>query len=206
MESNKTIGKRNETEVLRILRNVGWATSKMVGDWCFYHYKTENGKCSKAKEVLKRLEKDGLVLRRKTPKGYNAFILTEAGVERIKVETGQDWGTNGYALGFTNEQTLEIVFKQALKLRAEGFIGLLGKPGLRAGLVGEGFKKCDAVAIKVENGKYTLKGIVAVANARETNLERIKDLLQKNVNISLAFGDTALIKTVQRRLGIKINF
>lgn len=204
--SNKTKGEKNELEVLRILRNTGWATNRMIGEWCFYDYRTEAGKIVKAQEVTKRLEEKGMVLRRQTPKGVTAWILTEAGIDKIKTSTGQEWGNAGYDLGFTNEQVLEIVFKQAVELRKKGFTGLLGKPGLRAGLVGEAFKKCDAVAIKLENGSYTLKGIVAISNARDANLERIRDLLQRNVDISLAFGDTALIKTVQRRLGVKINF
>lgn len=204
--SNKARGAQNETEVLRLLRNVGWATNRMIASWCFFQYKTENGKLVKAQEVTKRLEESGHILKRKTQKGIGAWILTEKGIDRIQAETGQDWGKSGYDLGFTNEQILEIVFKQAVELRKKGFIGLLGKPGLRAGLVGDVFKKCDAVAIKVENGSYTLKGIVAIANARESNLERIRELLQRNVDISLAFGDAALIKTVQRRLNLKINF
>lgn len=78
MVSNKEKARQNERAVLQAVGTVGWLSATQVGRWV---WGTENPRSARvsADNVLRRLQVQGLVMRRESGNGVYVYVLTTKG-------------------------------------------------------------------------------------------------------------------------------
>lgn len=194
-----------ELEALKALASCGWLTTKQIALWVWIN-SSEHVAVNKAQLVLKRLKEKREVMARETEAGVTAWILTKGGAERVNVELEaagyKGWAHHGLDLGmFEYGRTMTLNDFLAKKRREENVVAVVGKAGLRAGVI-KGLEEADgAYAKRNSDGGYTVVGVLAVTNAREALQAKYKALLRLNYQIDLA-GDARLIATLRQRCAV----
>lgn len=196
--SNKIIGMRRESEMLRVMANYGWITARM-GGLAVYTDNSETVAVNKSRTVLQRLKEKKEVLTRKTGVGTTAYVLTERGANRVNEELLQEgfsrgWAHHGLDLSTLHYEKQEVIVDYLNERKKRG-MAVIGKAGMRAGLIPEEFHVFDAVSVYLDSD-YT-EGLLVLGNCAEGTLDRILQA-KKLCNVHL-IADPLVIKGLEKK-------
>lgn len=190
--NTREIAKHNELEVLKALANCGWMTTSMLARWVWLNSSVHVAN-NKAQLVLKRLVAKKLVLERQTTAGVKTWVLTQPGADLVNKTFERAWAQHGYDISTLHMSKQMLITNFLIEQRQYGR-EVIGKAGIRAGLVHESLSDCDAVVL---DGDYTF-AVLVVSNSRTTTVERVARL-EKVCETSL-IGDSHLITRVRKEL------
>jgi hypothetical protein len=198
--NNKEKAAQNELETLKALANCGWMTTRLIALWVWTD-STTHVAVNKAQLALKRLAEKKLILERDTPVGMKAWVLTEAGADRVNAtleEQGysRGWAHHGYDLSTLHYQKQITVVEYLIQQRKAG-LAVVAKAGLRAGLLPEKFKDFDAVTVNFDSG-YT-QGVLVIGNSSEGMQYRVARC-EGICNEMKLIGDPLIIRGLQKKL------
>jgi len=204
MNTNKLKAAQNELEVLKALANCGWMITSQIAGWVWTDSEKHTA-VNKAQLVLKRLAIKKQVLERETPIGVKAWILTEIGAERVNLMLeaegySRGWAHHGYDLSTLHYQKQITVVAYLIEQRKAG-LAVVGKAGLRAGLLPEKFKDFDAVTVNF-NSDYTT-GVLVIGNCAESTLDRILQA-EAICNVHL-IADPLIIRGLEKKRKARKN-
>lgn len=199
MNSNKIKATENELEALKALANCGWLTTRLVALWVWAD-STPHVAINKAQLVLKRLAKKKQVLERETPVGMKAWVLTDTGADRVNMELeaqgySRGWAHHGYDLSTLHFQKQVTVVEYLIQQRKAGF-AVVGKAGLRAGLLPKKFMDFDAVTVNFDTS-YT-QGVLVIGNSSEGMQDRVARC-EGICNEVKLIGDPLIIRGLQKK-------
>jgi hypothetical protein len=197
--NNKEKAAQNELEALKALANCGWLTTRLVGLWVWTD-STNHVAVNKAQLVLKRLAKKKQILERDTPVGMKAWVLTATGAERVNAELeaqgySRGWAHHGYDLSTLHFQKQMTAVEYLIQQRKAG-LAVVGKAGLRAGLLPEKFKDFDAVTVNFDTS-YT-QGVLVIGNSNEAMQDRVARC-EGTCDVHL-IGDPIIIRGLRKKL------
>lgn len=197
--NNRIKAAENEVEALKALANCGWLTTRLVALWVWTD-STPHVAINKAQLVLKRLAKKKQVLGRETPVGMKAWVLTGTGADRVNMELeaqgySRGWAHHGYDLSTLHFQKQITVVEYLVQQRKAG-LAVVGKAGLRAGLLPEKFKDFDAVTVNFDSD-YT-QGVLVIGNSTEGMQDRVARC-EGICDVQL-IGDPLIIRGLRKKL------
>ena len=201
MRKNEQKARDNENELLLAVATCGHLPTKLIARWV-WQKSPEKSALRKAGEVLRRLEEQGYVLRRKTLDCVATWVLTKTGAERLNAKLleqgGWAWAHHGYDLAFYDYVQRNECSAALLKAREEGAIAVVGKAGLRLGAVkgSEKFKGLDGLIIGRD---YTTVGLFVVRNAQPSTLSKIRTLKEQGHAVRL-ICEPGLARLIYQRL------
>ncbi len=200
MNINKQRAAQNELETLKALANNGWMTTRLVALWVWTE-STPHVAINKAQILLKRLGAKKQVLEGETPVGMKAWILTDTGADRVNAELQEQgysrgWAHHGYDLSTLHFQKQITIVEYLIEQRNAG-LAVVGKAGLRAGVLPKRFKDFDAVTVNFESG-YT-KGVLVIGNSSEGMQDRVARC-EGICNEVKLIGDPIIIRGLQKKL------
>lgn len=203
MNINKQKAAQNELEALKALANCGWMTTRLIALWVWTE-STQHVAINKAQILLKRLGARKQVLERETPIGMKAWILTDTGAKRVNAELeelgfSRGWAHHGYDLSTLHFQKQITIVEYLIEQRKAG-LAVVGKAGLRAGLLPEKFKDFDAVTVNFDSG-YT-KGVLVIGNSSEGMQNRVARC-ESICNEVKLIGDPIIIRGLQKKLRVR---
>jgi hypothetical protein len=195
---NKLKAAQNELEVLKALANCGWMTTRLIALWVWTE-STPHVAVNKAQLVLKRLAEKRQVLKRNTPVGMKAWILTSIGSSRVNAELekqgySRGWAHHGYDVSTLQFQKQIIIVEYLIQQRKVG-LAVVGKAGLRAGLLPKEFQEFDAVTVNFDSG-YT-EGVLLIGNSAESMQDRVARC-EAICNVKL-IGDPLIINGLKKK-------
>ena len=204
MNINKLKAAQNELEVLKALANCGWMITSHIASWVWTDSAKHVG-INKAQLVLTRLAEKKEVLERQTPVGIKAWILTEPGAARVNAELesqgySRGWAHHGYDLSTLHFQKQITVVEYLIAHRIAG-LAVVGKAGLRAGLLDKQFKEFDAVTVNFDSDYTT--GVLVVSNSAESTLDRIARC--RGICKTHLIGDPLIISGCEKKLRARKN-
>lgn len=204
MNTNKRRAAQNELEVLKALANCGWMITRQIASWVWTD-STKHVAINKAQLVLKRLAAKKQVLERQTPVGVKAWVLTEPGADRVNAELegqgySRGWAHHGYDLSTLHFQKQITVAEYLIEHRMAG-LAVVGKAGLRAGLLHEQFQEFDAVTVNFDSDYTT--GVLVVSNSAESTLDRIARC--RGICKTHLIGDPLIIRGCEKKLRARKN-
>ncbi len=199
MNTNKIKAAENEMEALKALANCGWLTTRLIALWVWTD-STPHVALNKAQLVLKRLAKKKQILERETPVGMKAWVLTDTGADRVNAVLeaqgySRGWAHHGYDLSTLHFQKKITVVEYLIQQRKAG-LAVVGKAGLRAGLLPEKFKDFDAVTVNFDSG-YT-QGVLVIGNSSEAMQDRVARC--EGICDVTMIGDPIIIRGLRKKL------
>lgn len=186
-------------EALKALANCGWLTTRLIALWVWTD-STPHVALNKAQLVLKRLAKKKQILERETPVGMKAWVLTDTGADRVNAVLeaqgySRGWAHHGYDLSTLHFQKKITVVEYLIQQRKAG-LAVVGKAGLRAGLLPEKFKDFDAVTVNFDSG-YT-QGVLVIGNSSEAMQDRVARC--EGICDVTMIGDPIIIRGLRKKL------
>ncbi len=204
MPNTRELGKERELEMLRGLANLGLMSTRQLARWV-YNPRTEaeeHAAVNKATRVITRLKRDELVIERKASAGHTLWALGKVGTARLNarlVEEGfEPWAKDGGDLGTNNWLRQSHVIDYLTQKAHEGF-AVVGRPGIRAGLVDQKYGPCDGVIAQNQEGGFYIRGVVYVHDLGDSTLDRVRALLQV-IDVKL-IGSPRLTARVLKEVG-----
>jgi hypothetical protein len=199
VNTNKIKAAENEMEALKALANCGWLTTRLIALWVWTD-STPHVALNKAQLVLKRLAKKKQILERETPVGMKAWVLTDTGADRVNAVLeaqgySRGWAHHGYDLSTLHFQKQITVVEYLIQQRKAG-LAVVGKAGLRAGLLPEKFKDFDAVTVNFDSG-YT-QGVLVIGNSSEAMQDRVARC--EGICDVTMIGDPIIIRGLRKKL------
>lgn len=196
--NTRAIARENEHDALVQIASFGWLTTKQIA-LLVYQQSSEHVAVNKAQLMTKRLESRGFIKARETPAMIKAWILTNAGADRLNAELNErgfdGWARAGYDLETSQYQRHVETVAFLTEKRKQG-CAIVGRAGVRAGVVENKYVTCDGIYAFLENDSYIKRGVLVVKNTSKTTIDKIRGLLAQNVELDL-IADSRVIKKVR---------
>ncbi len=204
MPTTRDLGKARELEMLKGLANLGLMSTRQLARWVYNprDAAAEHSAVNKAQRVLARLQRDELVIKREASAGHTLWALGKLGAARVNAELVEDgyepWAKHGADLGTDNWLRQSNII-DALTRESHNGYAVVGRPGIRAGLVGAEYLPCDGVIAQQRGDSYYIRGVVYVHDLGDSTLDRVRNLL-KVIDVRL-IGNPRLTARVLKEVG-----
>lgn len=210
MPTTRRLTLERENEALEALATCGIMSSRQLSEWV-YGVENRGAAQTKAQRLLSRLEAKGFIIRRDAVRpgsGLVVWVLSRAGAERVNDELEdagyRRWAHHGTDLGLMLGERATAVTDFLVKRKTAGFM-VFGRAALRAGVLSASqFGGCDAaIAKETEDGRYTVSGVVFIADAYSSTVRRVKTVIKALGDSveTLLIGELRRVRELRKFLG-----
>ncbi|WP_295997995.1 hypothetical protein [Rugamonas sp.] len=200
MNSNSAKARENEMRVLQAIGLVGWLSASQLAKWVWGEENLHSARVS-ADKVLKRLQTNGLVLRRDSALGVYVYVLTSTGAiqanEGVKVPLFKD----GYDLSQLDvgRQGPAVDYLTAQHRIGKTVLGAASlRKALRDGVVmGKGWAGADGLVFDSETGMQ--RAVLVVRNMHPELIKKAKRIKEEVGELEL-LGSAGILKAFRKEL------